>query len=99
MAWFEWNLHTQISSGDSPLNTTFCDDYIVDTITWWTLPFCFMTHYDITKDVHCDIIMGLGIIMCAYHDVTIHTDVARTLIYISIAVPNYDISVFLVKSL
>ncbi len=46
-----------------------------------------MTHYDIAigndvaRDVYCDIIMGLGIVMGAYHDVTMHTDVAWTLIY------------------
>ncbi len=46
-----------------------------------------MTHSDITiginyvaMDVHCDIIMGCDV-MNIYHDVTIHTDVARTLIY------------------
>ncbi len=46
-----------------------------------------MTHYDITidneiaRDVHCDIIMGYHIVIGAYHDVTMNTDVARTLIY------------------
>ncbi len=46
-----------------------------------------MTYYDITigndiaGDVHCDIIMGHDVVMCAYRDVTMHTDVARTLIY------------------
>ncbi len=45
-----------------------------------------MTHYDITigndvaRDVHCEIIMGHGIVMSTY-DVTMHTDVAMTLIY------------------
>ncbi len=49
--------------------------------------FCSMIHYDITidndvaRDVHCEIIMGHGIIMGTYHDVTMHTDVATTLIY------------------
>ncbi len=45
-----------------------------------------MTHYDITIgnvawDVHCEIIMSYGIAMGKYHDVTMHTDVAMTLIY------------------
>ncbi len=81
MACFEQNLHTQISSGDSVLSTTFCGNHVADTT------FCFMTHYDITignditSDVHYDIIMGLDVAMCTYHDVTMHTDVAITLIY------------------
>ncbi len=47
-----------------------------------------MTHYDITigndvaTDVHCEIIMGHGIIKGTYHDVTMHTDVDMTLIYL-----------------
>ncbi len=51
-----------------------------------------ITHYDITigndvaRDVHCDIIMGRAIIMGAYH-VTMHTDVARTLIYYVLLFP------------
>ncbi len=53
-----------------------------------------MTHYDITigndvdKDVHCDIIMGHEVVMGAYHDVTMHTDVARTLIYYALLCLN-----------
>ncbi len=31
MACFEWNLHNQISVGDSILSTTFCGDHIVET--------------------------------------------------------------------
>ncbi len=31
MARFEWNLHTQISGGDSVLSTTFCGDHVVHT--------------------------------------------------------------------
>ncbi len=52
-----------------------------------------MTHYDITigngvaRDVHCEIIMGHDIDMCAYHEVTMHTDVARTLIYYVLSRP------------
>ncbi len=47
--------------------------------------FCSMTHYDIidndvVRDVHCDIIMDHDVVMGTYHDVTIHTDVAGTLI-------------------
>ncbi len=82
MACFEWNLHTQISGGDSVLSTTFCTDHI------WTLRFCSTTHYDITigndvaRDVHCDIIMGYDVAMRTYHDVTMHTDVTMTLIYV-----------------
>ncbi len=47
-----------------------------------------MTHYDITigndvvKDIHCDIIMGHDVAIGTYHYVTMHTDVARTLIYV-----------------
>ncbi len=43
-----------------------------------------MTHYDIiigndvARDVHYEIIMGHSIVV---HDVTMHTDVAMTLIY------------------
>ncbi len=46
-----------------------------------------MTHYDntiyndVARDVHCEIIMSHGIVMGTYHDVTMHTDVATTLIY------------------
>ncbi len=46
-----------------------------------------MMHYDIiigndvARDVHCEIIMGHGIVMGTYHDVTIHADVATNLIY------------------
>ncbi len=56
-------------------------------ITLWTLPFCSMTHYDITigndvaRDVHCDIIMGHDVVIGTYHDVTMQIDVARMLIY------------------
>ncbi len=35
----------------------------------------------VARDVHCDIIMGYNILMGAYHDVRVHIDVARTLIY------------------
>ncbi len=48
--------------------------------------YCSMTHYNVTignviaKDVHCDIIMGYGVVMGSYHDITMHADVARTLI-------------------
>ncbi len=46
-----------------------------------------MTHYDITigndvaRDVKYEIIMGHSIDVGTYHDVTMHTDVAMTLIY------------------
>ncbi len=46
-----------------------------------------MTHYDITigkdvtRDVHCEIIMNHGIVIGKYHDVTMYTVVATTLIY------------------
>ncbi len=46
-----------------------------------------MTHYDITivndvaRDVHYEIMMGHSIVVGTYHDVTMHTDVAMTLIY------------------
>ncbi len=60
----------------------------------WTLHFCSMTHYDIiigndvAKDVQSDIIMGHEIGMGTYHDVTMHTDVTRTLIYYVLLCPN-----------
>ncbi len=82
MACFERNIHTQISGGDSVLSTTFCG------IPLWTIHFCSMTHYDITitndvtRDVHCDIIMGHDVAMGTYHDVTIQTDVAKMLTYV-----------------
>ncbi len=83
MGGFEWNLHTQISGGDSILSTTFCVDHVVET----TFYFCSLTLYDITigndvaSDDRCDFIMGHDIVMGTYHDVTMHTDVARALIY------------------
>ncbi len=67
--------------------------------------FCSMTHYDITigndvaRDVHCYIIMSHDVVMCTYHDVTMHTNVTRTPHLLCITTPNCDISVFLVKSL
>ncbi len=82
MACFERNLHTQISGGDSVLSTTFC------WITLWTIYFCSLTHYDITitnditRDVHCDIIMDHDVAMGTYHYVTMQTDIARMLTYV-----------------
>ncbi len=87
MSCFEQNLHTQISSGDSVLSTTFCGNHAVDPT------FSFMTHYNITigndvsRDVHCDFIMGHNVVMGACHDVTLHTDVSRTLIYYVLICP------------
>ncbi len=89
MACFEGNLHTQISSVDSALCTTFCEDHV------GTLLFCSMANYyitignDIARDVHCDIIMGHDVVMGTYHDVTIHIDVARTLIYYVLLCPVF----------
>ncbi len=46
-----------------------------------------MTHYDITigndvaRDVHYEIMKGHSIVVRTYHDVTMHTDVAMSLIY------------------
>ncbi len=46
-----------------------------------------MTHYDITignniaRYVHYELIMGDSIVVGTYHDVTMQTDVAMTLIY------------------
>ncbi len=80
MAYFQLNLHTQISGGDSVISTTFCG------ITLWTIRFCSMTHYDITiandvaRDVNYDIIMGHGVVMGTYHDITMQTD--RILTYV-----------------
>ncbi len=34
----------------------------------------------VARDVHSGIVMGHDIVMGAYHDVTMHTDLARTLI-------------------
>ncbi len=81
MSCFERNLHNKISGGDSVQSTTFCGNQVVDTT------FCSVTYYDITigndvaRGVHCEIIMGHGIVMGTYHDVTMHTDVVTTLIY------------------
>ncbi len=36
----------------------------------------------VASDIHCDIIMDNNVAMGIYHDVTMHTDVARTLIYV-----------------
>ncbi len=52
-----------------------------------------MTHYDITigndiaRDVHYEIIMGHSIVVGTYHNVTMHTDVAMTLIYYVLLCP------------
>ncbi len=52
-----------------------------------------MTHYDITigndvaRDVHYEILMGHSIIVGTYHDATMHTDVAMTLIYYVLLCP------------
>ncbi len=46
-----------------------------------------MAHYDITigndvaRDVYYEIIMGHSIVVGTYHDATMYTDVAITLIY------------------
>ncbi len=46
-----------------------------------------MTHYDITigndvaREVDYETIMGYSIVVGTYHDITMHTDVAMTLIY------------------
>ncbi len=69
MAYFDWNLHFEIASGNSVLSTTFSEDYAVDTT------YCSMTHYDITigndvaRDVHCEIIMIYDIVMGTYRDI------------------------------
>ncbi len=61
-------------------------------IKQWALRFCSMTHHDITigndvaGNIHCDMIMGHDVVMGAYH-VTMHTDVARTLIYYVLLCP------------
>ncbi len=80
--------HTKIPRGDSVLSsTTFCGEHA------WTLLLCSITHYNITigndvaRDVHCDIIMGHDVVMGAYHYVTLHTDVARTVIYYTLLCP------------
>ncbi len=61
-----------------------------------------MTYYDITignEVVCCDIIIGHDVGMGIYHDVTMHTDVARTFIYYAFnTMHNYNISVFLLNS-
>ncbi len=57
-----------------------------------------MTHYniavrnDVARGVHCYMIMGYDIIMGAYHNVTMHTDIAKTLIYyVLISLLMYDL--------
>ncbi len=87
MACFEWNLHTQISGGDSVLSTTFCG------ITLWTIRFCSMTHYDISiandvaRDVHCDMIIGHDVM--GTYGVRMHNDVTRMYVLL------YPIMIFL----
>ncbi len=52
-----------------------------------------MTHYEITigndvaRNVHCEIIMSYGIAVVICHDVTMHNDVAMTLIYYVLLCP------------
>ncbi len=88
MTCFELNLHNQISGGDSVQRTTFYGNEEVDTTF-----FCSMTHYDVTicnnvaRDVHCEIIMGHVIVIGTYHDVTMLTNVAATLIYYVLLCP------------
>ncbi len=81
-----WPVVNGIFITRSPVEIPFRTQLFVG-IKQWTLLFCSMTHYDIiignafARDVHCEIIMGHGIVMGTYHDVTMHTDVAMTLIY------------------
>ncbi len=96
MACFERNLHTLISGRDSIQSTTFSGDHIVDTTFLFYDP---LSDYDTTigndvaRNVYCDI-------YGTYHNVTMYTDVARTLIYYVLLCPIiYNISVFLLKSL
>ncbi len=66
-----------------------------------------MTHYDITiandvaRDVHCNIIMGHGVVMGTYHDVTLQTDFASMLLECSLMYyyAQLSYSIFLLKSL
>ncbi len=66
---------------------------------------CSMTHYDITignyvaRDVHYEIIVGHSFVVGTYHDVTMYIVCCYDPHLLSITSPNYDISVFLVKSL
>ncbi len=53
---------------------------------------------DIARDIHCDIIMGHDIAMGTYHDDTMYTDAKSSFIVLQ-NTPNYDIAVFLVKTL
>ncbi len=52
-----------------------------------------MTDYDITigndvaSDVNYEIIMGHSIVVLTYHDVTMYTDVAMTIIYYVLLCP------------
>ncbi len=52
-----------------------------------------MTHFDITmgndvaRDVHCEIIIGHGIVIGIYDDTTMHADVATTHIYYVLLCP------------
>ncbi len=36
---------------------------------------------DVARDIHCDILLGHDAVKGTYHDVTMNTDVDRTLIY------------------
>ncbi len=42
---------------------------------------------DIARDVHCDIIMGYHVAMGTYHDVTMQTNVDRSLVYYVLLCP------------
>ncbi len=42
---------------------------------------------DAARDDPCDIIMGHDIVMGTFHDVAMHSDVARTLIYYVLLCP------------
>ncbi len=73
---------------NSVLSMLFCEDHLVD------LHFCSRNHYDITilgndvvRDILCFITMSHDIVMGAYHGLTMHTDVARTLIYYVLLCP------------
>ncbi len=73
-----------ISNGDYP-----SVHYILCTLPLWALLLCSLIDgdYDITicndfaRDVHCDITMSTAILMCICHDITMHNDVAMSLLY------------------
>ncbi len=59
----------------------FLKDHAVDTTFVFNDPLGITRGNDVAWDVNCDIMMGCNVVIGTYHDVTMYTDVTRTLIY------------------